>query len=139
MHQVGQIKIGGFRRLQNVDIEMRPLMVMIGANGVGKTSVLDAISLLSGSAAGKMNHKLSDMGGVADVLTRGYSADITLKAEMQVSGYEPLEYSLHIMPQGQAYSISQETLSQSRLGRYPEPFKHIDSQYLDVRYYDVES
>lgn len=138
MHKIKQIKIGGFRRLYDIAIEMRPLMVMIGANGVGKTSILDALSLLSASAAGTMNRKLSDMGGVSDVLTRGHAAGITMSAEMEVPGYRALEYNLHIEPKGQTYSIAQETLSQARDG-YPEPFKHIKSHHGDVSYFDTEA
>jgi predicted ATPase len=55
MHQVKRLKIGGFRRLYDVGIDMRPLMVMIGANGAGKTSLLDAISLLSASTHGHLS------------------------------------------------------------------------------------
>ncbi len=138
MHKVKQINIKGFRRLHDVRIEMRPMLVMIGANGVGKTSLLDAMSLFSASAAGTLNRRLSEMGGVADVLTRGHYGDITLEAVMEVPSYEPLEYGLHIEPQGQAYSISQEALVQRRMG-YPGPFKHIDSQYSNVRYFDIDT
>jgi len=60
MHKMKRIGIKGFRRLHDVEIEMRSPMVMIGANGVGKTSFLDAIFLLSASAAGTMNETLSD-------------------------------------------------------------------------------
>ena len=50
--KINRIGIEGFRRLKDIDIEMRPMMVMIGANGVGKTSFMDALSLLSASAKG---------------------------------------------------------------------------------------
>ena len=52
MSMINHIKIGGFRRLKNIDLPVRPFMVLIGANGVGKTSLLDAFSLLSASVAG---------------------------------------------------------------------------------------
>jgi ABC-type multidrug transport system ATPase subunit len=42
-----RLKINGFKRLREIDLEMRPLMVLIGANGAGKTSLLDAVSMLS--------------------------------------------------------------------------------------------
>lgn len=138
MHQVKQIKMGGFRRLYDVDVEVRPLMVMIGANSVGKTSFLDALALLSMSAAGSMNKKLSEMGGIADVLTIGHSRDLTLTAKMKVPDHEPLEYLLELKPKGQTYSISREILSQHRPG-YGEPFKHIESKYNDIRYFDTET
>jgi len=57
---------------------MRPLMVMIGPKGAGKTSMLDAVSLLSASAAGHMKSTLSDMGGISDVLTRGAAGSLVL-------------------------------------------------------------
>ncbi|MBI5453847.1 MAG: AAA family ATPase [Deltaproteobacteria bacterium] len=138
MHKINKTKIEGFRRLRKVEMEMRPLMVMIGANGVGKSSFLDAISLLSASAAGKMNDTLSGMGGIADVLTRGYSGDLVMEASMDIPNRQPLEYSLHIKPVGQAYNIAQELLSQSREG-FDKPFRHIESRYSDVKYYDIDT
>ena len=138
MHKVKRIKIEGFRRLHHIDVDMRPMMVMIGANGVGKTSLLDAMSLLSASATGTLNRRLSEMGGVADVLTRGRTGDISLSTEMEVPDYEPLKYDLHIELRGQAYGIRQETLSQERAG-FLDPFKHIDSEYSDVTYFDTET
>ncbi len=42
----GQLSVRGFRRLNDVQLSLRPLSVMIGANGTGKTSVLDVLSLL---------------------------------------------------------------------------------------------
>jgi predicted ATPase len=36
-----RLSVKGFRRLHDIDIPLRPLSVMIGANGVGKTSLLD--------------------------------------------------------------------------------------------------
>lgn len=131
------MSIGGFRRLYDIEIDMRPLMVMIGANGVGKTSLLDAISLLSASAAGALNRKLNaDFGGVGDVLSKGNSQHIALGAEMDVTGHEPLKYDLKIEPRGQSYAIPSETLVQARSG-YDQPFKHVDSQYDNIRYFDT--
>ena len=52
--------------------------VVIGANGVGKTSLLDALSLLSSSADGKLNKTLNDLGGVAELSTRGGAKKISL-------------------------------------------------------------
>lgn len=138
MHEVKRIRVEGFRRLREIEIEMRPLMVMIGANGVGKSSLLDAITLLSASATGKLNRTLNEMGGVADVLSRGRTGDIVLDASMEVPGHKPLEYALHIEPRGQSYGIPRELLAQARIG-YPEPFKHIESHYDDIRYFDINT
>lgn len=124
--------------MNQIGIDMRPLMVMIGPNGVGKTSVLDAISLMSASAAGHLSRSLSEMGGIADVLTRGYSGGLTLGAEMEVAKFEPLKYQVKIEPKAQSYTISQESLAQQGKG-HPTPFKYIDSKYNDVFYYNPET
>lgn len=137
MYEMKRFRIGGFRRLHEVDLEMRPLMVMIGANGAGKTSVLDAFSLLSASAAGKLNSKLSSMGGVAYILTINRSQEVSMSIDMEVPGHEPLKYDLHLATKGASYTIASETLTQSRVG-YPGPFKHIDSRHGDVKYYEID-
>jgi len=138
MHKVSKIQITGFRRLREIAIEMRPLMVLIGANGVGKSSVLDAVSLLSASAGGTMNKALNSLGGLADVCTRGQLKKMTLKAEMACRPHKPLHYQLELEAKGQGYGIPLEVLSQEREGSYPGPFKHIESHYDDVRYYRIE-
>jgi predicted ATPase len=112
-------------------------MVLIGANGVGKTSLLDVFSILSASASGNLNGALSQFGGIANLLTRGKSNELSFLVDMTVPGHEPLEYELRLDPSSVGYTISRETLSQQRRG-YQEPFMHINSQAGDIRYYETE-
>ena len=135
MSLIQRIGIKGFRRLNDVDIEMRPMMALIGANGVGKTSFMDALSLLATSARGLLYQRLSDLGGVASVITRDRLGDIALNVLMDNPGHEPLEYSLQLALQGQGYAIAEETLTQASPSR-PNPFKHIDARYGDIQFFD---
>jgi len=137
MYKINHIKIGGFRRLKDIDLPVRPFMVLIGANGVGKTSLLDAFSLLSASAAGGLNSKLSEYGGVANILTREKAESLSLIVDMDVPGYRPIEYDLRLTPKGVGYAISYEVLSQARDG-FTGIFKHIDSHDGDIRYFATE-
>ena len=137
MYKINRVRIRGFRRLRDVDLSVRPFMVLIGANGVGKTSLLDAFALLSASASGKLNNTLSQLGGLTSLLTRGKSEELSLVVDMEVPGHKPLEYEVHLGPKGTGHSISKEILSQGREG-YPQPFKHIDSSDRDVRYYEID-
>ena len=133
MTTINRIKIGGFKRLQNVDLPVRPFMVLIGANGVGKTSFLDAFSILSASASGNLNKTLSQFGGIVNLLTRGKSEVLSLLVDMTAPGHEPLEYELRLAPKGPGYSISGEVLCRRRQGVH-DPFKHIDSSDGDIRW-----
>jgi len=139
MYKINHIKIEGFRRLKEIDLPIRPLMVIIGANGVGKTSLLDAYSLLSASATGGLNSKLSQFGGLSSVLTRDDADCVTLFVDMDVPGYKPLEYEISLTTKGAGYAISREILSQTRnKNKHAEAFKHIDSKDNDIKYFETE-
>jgi predicted ATPase len=135
MNKLNRLKICGFRRLRDVDIELRPMMVMIGANGVGKTSLLDALSLLSASSSGGLNKKLSQLGGVTSLLTRGVADELSIEAWMEVAGHSPLEYRIGLSPRGTGYEINTEFLRQERTG-YSNPYLHIQVNGERVRYQD---
>ena len=97
-HKIEKINTSGFRKLGLLELEMKPFMVLIGTNGVGKTSFLDSLSLLSMSASGGLNKTISQMGGIANILTREKNQNLTLSVDMRVPNHNPLEYHLCIGP-----------------------------------------
>jgi predicted ATPase len=121
MARFKQLNVKGFRRLLDVDIPLRPLTVMIGVNGVGKSSILEVLSLLSCSAEGKLRATITSMGGLGSMMTLDRADSLTLGTKMDVAGHEPLEYELRLEPRGPAYVIEHEVLCQHRLG-YSQPF-----------------
>jgi predicted ATPase len=89
MDKFDSISIRGFRRLRQIDLEMRDLVVMIGANGSGKTSLLDVLSTLSASANGDLSETLQRKGGLNQILTRGKAAQLEIAVSIP-----PLRISL---------------------------------------------
>lgn len=132
----GELTIKGFRRLLDVRLALRPLSVMIGANGTGKTSVLDVLSLLAASAQGRLASSISEMSGLADVLTRGRAEDLGLEITSASTSGDQLQYSLWLRPQGFAYEIAEEMLSQKRGAE--RDFWHIKVVARDATYFDPE-
>jgi predicted ATPase len=104
---------------------------------VGKSSVLDALSILAGSAQGNLNAAVSEMSGLSAMMTYDRASEVGFGISMSVPSYEPLGYSLSLRPQGAAYLIDRETLQQRRLG-HPLPFLHIDSRGTDIKYFEVD-
>ncbi|MDP7236295.1 MAG: AAA family ATPase, partial [Candidatus Latescibacteria bacterium] len=45
-----RLRVSGFKNLINVDVRFGPFTCVIGANGVGKSNLFDAIQLLSALA-----------------------------------------------------------------------------------------
>ncbi len=117
MSQFESIHIQGFRRLVDVKLALRPLMVMIGANGCGKTSLLDAWRLLAKSAEGKLGDTLSLLGGLNEILTRPRpTGPKTAVLEFQVEFAKRVqqdgtpaesEYLLRIFPNGIGYRVEE--------------------------------
>jgi len=138
MGKFESISIKGFRRLRDVDLEMRDLTVMIGANGAGKTSFLDVLSALAASANGRLYEIFQNKGGLNEILTRGNAQELEISVSMQVAQENPLKYFLAISPRSLSYEIKNETLTQRRHQRSKEPFKYIDSDGLDIKYFSQE-
>jgi len=138
MNRFENISVKGFRRIQNIELEMRNLIVMIGANGSGKTSFLDVLSVLAASASGNLHNILQLKGGLNEILTRGKARELEIAVSMKVPERQPLKYSLTLSPKGLSYEISEETLTQQSNISAPEPFKYIESYGLDIKYFSQE-
>lgn len=139
MNRFENISVRGFRRLQNIDLEMRNLIVMIGANGAGKTSFLDVLSILAASASGNLQNLLQLKGGLNEILTRGKLQELEIEISMQVLDEQPLMYSLTLSPKGLSYEVKDESLTQQRDPSRTEPFKYIESQGLTIKYFQEGS
>jgi predicted ATPase len=135
MTTLNHFQIRGYRRLYDVDLPMKPFSVLIGTNGSGKTSFLEVLSLLSASCNAQMSARISDLGGIGDIITRDRATAIEIDVSSPVQGQQPLEYGLRLEPRGQGYWIQREFLTQAR-GK-PTPFKHIESENGNVRYFDT--
>jgi predicted ATPase len=136
-----KISVERFRRLCEVELELRPLTVLIGANGTGKTSLLDVFSLLASSAQGSLNKAISDLSGLSALITYDRKKDLSLGISMGVPGHEPLDYLLRLEPQGTAYAIAEENLSQQqdREASGPLSVQYIVSEGSYVEYLDPSS
>ena len=131
------IHIEGYRRIANLRLTLKSLNVVIGANGSGKTSLLEAISLLSASASGKMAVSFTNLGGINAIrtnLTAYASQAIQFSLRQTTETEMPLEYEIRVQPKGVDYSISDESLFQDR--GQPNPFLHLTANRGSIQYFD---
>lgn len=135
MPSFSHLGIRNYKRLADCELDLRPLAVMIGANGVGKTSFLEVIELLKGAAKGELNAKIVSKGGLDSLLTFDRTESLEISIRMPVSGYPPIDYKLELSRSGPAYFIKSEALSQTRHADRP-PFLYINSSRDNVRYYE---
>jgi predicted ATPase len=140
--QLAKVKIRGYRALEDVDIPLGGLNVVIGPNGVGKSSFLDVFRFFS-EALGRrepLGGLLSRRGGLGRLLTLGRKDSLEVEfvtqdlktAENPDLG--PLRYEVTITASGISYFIARERLSQKR-GK-SKPFYFVERTEQKVKVYD---
>ncbi|OBQ31722.1 MAG: ABC transporter ATP-binding protein, partial [Anabaena sp. CRKS33] len=90
------------------------------------------------SANAQLANKISELGGVPDIVTRDRANSIAISLSMSVPGYAPLNYQLEVALKGFTYEIALETLTQQNNRHALEPLKYIESRGLDVIYFNTE-
>lgn len=69
-----RLRVQGYKALRDIDTTLEPLTVIVGPNGCGKTSVLEAIAMVSDFVAhdltGYLNHPLTE------IRTKDFAAEI---------------------------------------------------------------
>ncbi len=103
-----RFKVAGFRRLVDVDVELGPLNILIGSNGCGKTSFLDAIEFASRALRRELKPFFNDLGGFQQVLSRATDS-LSIEADIHTEDVE-IQYGLTCVPAGYAHKIEVEFL-----------------------------
>ena len=68
---ITQIEIGGYRLLDGFEADFNPLTVVIGANAVGKSTLIDCLQLIAECCEYPLNNAISWHHGAASLLTAG--------------------------------------------------------------------
>ena len=109
--EFSRLLVGGYRRLRRVEFPLRSLNVLIGANGVGKSSVLDVFDLLAGSARGNLESAINESGGMLSLLTAdGLTSKIALQIQAIQDSNIFLKYGFDLENIGYGYKFSHEVL-----------------------------
>jgi len=118
--------ISSFRLLRSAEVRFEPpFMVIVGPNQSGKSSVLDALQLLSDAARGTLSDALvRRRGGMSSIMSRGTpTAPVFLKVELESETGQRLLYRLQCGPVGSYdFTITHELLAEQVDGAWAPVF-----------------
>lgn len=83
MSRLKKVEIKGFRSIKNATLELRPLNIMIGANGAGKSNLIAFFKLLNELTAGRLQQHMGSTGRATANLHFGPKVTPHLEAEIE--------------------------------------------------------
>jgi len=136
---ITNIRIQNFKSIDTGEagFALRPLNVLIGKNGSGKSNFLKFFELLRAGANGRLRDTINAMAGFLEI--RYYDADDndSIKFELtltDVYNKEPLCYSANLAPQGRGtYVVSQEEIEREPSPIHTKRFKFLSAAEGRVR------
>ncbi len=128
--KIESIFLHNYKAFKDATMEDIPnLCVVVGANGVGKSTLFDVFGFLRDCLTYNVTTALQSRGGFNEVLSRGASDNcivIEIQYSMLITGVERLvTYRLEIIKEAGAIIIAREILRYKR-GRYGSPFHFLD-------------
>ena len=129
--RIHSIRVKNFKSLQDVQIKDVPeFAVFIGANGTGKTTLIDVFGFLRDCLSGNARSAVQKRAGFAQLVSRGHekeTIEIELKVQLDFSENKSrlVTYALGVGETGRKVQVRFERLSWKR-GSYGRPFNFLD-------------
>jgi len=92
MLRLARIELSGFKSIEQMSLEMRPMNVLIGANGAGKSNFVSFFRLLAALREGRLGEYVRGADGASRLLfygpaeTERVSAELSLEEESEFVG-----------------------------------------------------
>jgi predicted ATPase len=138
---ITQIEIGGYRLLDGFEADFEPLTVVIGANAVGKSTLIDCLQLIADCCEHPLNTAISWHHGAASLLTAGNgNRELTWKVtfnkpamwdDFPLEQEEPLVYEAVL----QANALIQQMHPRFEVLRTQEPVHGEPLKFLEATPY----
>ena len=114
--QIERLEIRNYRVFRHAIFSDLPRMtVVVGANGTGKSTLLDVFSFLKDAVVQDVDAAVDKRGGFRELVSRGQAGPIGIKLDLRDEGGRLLTYELQVGVGGESAVVVREVL------RCPEP------------------
>jgi len=125
--RIEYLRVENYRALKHLELkDIKPLTVLLGANGSGKSTVFDVFNFLSECFQFGLRHAWDRRGRARELRTRGQSGPIVIELKYRETADLPtITYHLAIDEGSRGPVVAEEWL-QWRRGSRGRPFKFLD-------------
>jgi predicted ATPase len=86
VEKLRRVRIEGFRSFREIDLELKDLNLLVGANGSGKSNFVGFFNMLSFMLAGSLQTYVGRKGGGTSILRYGAKKTPVLRGELEFEG-----------------------------------------------------
>jgi predicted ATPase len=119
---LGRVILNGFKSIKAMDLELRPLNILIGANGAGKSNLVSFFKMLNEMMAGRLQQYIGTTGRAQSLLHFGPKVTPQMEAQLEFEGNNGVAtYAMRLShAAGDTLVFAGETLSFHQAG-FPDP------------------
>ena len=138
MPRLKRIRVEGFRSVRNMTLELRPLNVLIGANGAGKSNIISFFKLVHELMGGRLQQHVGVTGGASANLHFGPKVTPQLEAELAFEADNGTDtYRMRLFhAAGDTLIFAEETLSFLQTGHWRPKEVQLGAGHRETRIVD---
>ena len=124
---IEEISVKNYRSLQDVKLTKLPrLVVVVGANGTGKSTLFDVFSFLKDSLAGNVAAAVAKRGGFRELVSRDREGPISITVKFRETTGRLATYCLDVGLRGGRTVVQREVLYYRRGNSRGQPWYFVD-------------
>lgn len=111
---LSRVRVRNFKSIGKADIQLRPLTLLVGRNGSGKSNFLDALRFVVDSLQSSLDHAMKTRGGIDSVRRRstGHPRNFSISLEMNLPELHSATYGFEIAAaQRGGFTVKHESLA----------------------------
>lgn len=143
MPTINRLKLENYRSLQQIDFELKPLNILIGRNGAGKSNVLNFFNMMRRAADENLSSVILGAGGLSALRWQGSKNDAVLRWDIEFDNLKNISEVAYltgeIVSKGNTYAIQLEEVSRTPNSGYDDRFKYLGAYNGIVKYLSTTS
>jgi predicted ATPase len=112
-HGITRLALRQYKSIESCDVELGPISILVGRNGVGKSNVVDALRFVADALRNTLEYSIRERGGIDQVRRKSLGGRPThpgISLDVRLAEGRSARYTFRIAAvQGRGFRVDQET------------------------------